>query len=106
MNKLRRNISLILAIAAAGLLAASLTLPLRHLRMEAPQYRANEALRVTVYPDRMSGDLKEIVVLNQYIGVHITEVLPQNRWLPQALLACAIAGIAAAFLPRFVRRAG
>jgi hypothetical protein len=100
----RRYISALLAAGAAGLLLVSVRLPLWHLRMEAPQYRDAEALRVTVYPGAMRGDLREIVVLNQYIGVHIPETLPQNRWLPLALLSAAALGIGASLLPRLVRR--
>ena len=37
----------------------------------------------------MRGDLREISVLNKYIGVRIPEHLPQLRWLPVALLAAA-----------------
>jgi hypothetical protein len=104
MNKIRRYLAPALALGAAGLLLVALKLPLWHLRMEAPQYRDDEALRVTVYPGSMRGDLREIVVLNQYIGVHIPETLPQNRWLPGALAAAAGLGILGSLLPRTVRR--
>jgi len=81
MNNGRRAklISLALTLPAAGLLVLSLTLPLWHLRMEAPQYRDEEALKVAVYPHALRGDLNEIRVLNQYIGVHIPAQLPQLR---------------------------
>ena len=52
----------------------------------------------------MRGDLREITVLNQYIGVHIPAVLPQSQWLPQVLLAAAALGIGASVLPRSIRR--
>src|SRR3954466_4308047 len=88
MNKVRRTIlPMALALLAAGSLLAAVKLPLWHLRMEAPQYKDQEALRVNVFAGSMSGDLREITVLNQYIGVHIPPVLPQASWLPQALLA-------------------
>jgi len=105
MNKqVQKLLPAALALVAAGLLAASLKLPLWHMRMEAPQYRENEALRVTVYPGAMRGDLREIIVLNQYIGVHIPETLPQNRWLPGAFIAAAVLGLGASVLPRGLRR--
>jgi hypothetical protein len=72
--------------------------------MEAPQYRDQEALRVNVFAGAMQGDLREISVLNQYIGVHIPATLPQSRWLPTALLAGAALGILASIFPAKIRR--
>lgn len=89
-----------LTAVAAALLVASVSLPLWQMRMEAPQYKNEEALRVLVYPNALRGDLQEIKVLNGYIGVHIPERLPQMRWLPGVLYAGAIAGLVAALLPR------
>ncbi len=105
MNKdTLRNVSAVLAVAAAAsLFTASLRLPLWRLRMEAPQYQGNEALRVHVYPGFMRGDLREIGVLNHYIGVRIPEHLPQLRWLPVSLLAAAALGLVAFALPRTAR---
>jgi hypothetical protein len=88
-----------LAAVAGLLLAASLGLPLWQMRMEAPQYRGEEALRVRVYPGSMEGDLREIAILNQYIGVRVPEVLPQSRWLPGAIVSAAGLGVLAAWLP-------
>ena len=101
-----KGASLLLAFLAAGLLATSLTLPLWQLRMEAPQYRDEEALRVAVYPNALRGDINEITVLNQYIGVHIPENLPQLHWLPAALLAAGTLGFAVALFSNRVRRYG
>jgi hypothetical protein len=91
-------------IAAGGLLLASLKLPLWQMRMEAPQYRDEEALRIAVHPNALRGDLQELAVLNQYIGVHVPATLSQFKWLPEALIAGAILGLAAAFFPRRMRR--
>jgi copper chaperone NosL len=105
MSKAKRTIAAItLAAVAAGFLVASLKLPLWHLRMEAPQYREEEALRVNVFAGSMNGDLGEINVLNQYIGVHVPEVLPQSRWLPSVLGGAAVLGILASLLPGTKRR--
>ena len=104
MSKAKRTIAaIILAAVGAGFLAASLKLPLWHMRMEAPQYREEEALRVNVFAGSMNGDLGEINVLNQYIGVHVPEVLPQSRWLPSVLGAAAVLGILASVLPGMSR---
>ncbi len=72
--------------------------------MEAPQYQGREALRVEVLPGSMRGDLNEIRVLNQYIGVTVPTRLPQTRWLPPVLLVGALLGLVAALLPRPMRR--
>jgi hypothetical protein len=105
MSKSRRTfLAIACAFVAAALLAAAIKLPLWHLRMEAPQYRDKEALRVSVFAGSMKGDLREITVLNQYIGVHIPETLPQSKWLPTALGIGAVLGIVAASLPLRIRR--
>jgi hypothetical protein len=95
-----KSIGLALTCSAAALLIFSLGQPLWQLRMEAPQYRDNEALKVTVFPNALRGDLGEIKVLNQYIGVHIPSQLPQLRWLPIALIAASALGVVGALLPR------
>jgi copper chaperone NosL len=105
MNKLwRRIISIALALVAAVLLALSLKLPLWQMKMEAPQYKDEEALNVVVFPGALRGDIREITVLNQYIGVHIPEQLPQLEWLPQALLAAGALGLLASVLPMAARK--
>jgi hypothetical protein len=101
----RRSIfAIILTVGAGALLLSSLKLPLWQMRLEAPQYRDEEALHVFVRPNAMGGDLKEISVLNQYIGVHVPENLPQFKWLPAALAASAFLGIAATLLKGSARR--
>jgi hypothetical protein len=87
-----------LAAASALLLVASLRLPLWQMRLEAPQYRDQEALHVAVHPAAMRGDLRELSVLQQYIGVHIPATLPQFKWLPAALVLAAAGGLLAGLL--------
>jgi copper chaperone NosL len=107
MSKVTRNILVMaLTMMAAICLVGATKLPLWSLRMEAPQYRDEEALRVTVFAGSMKGDLREITVLNQYIGVHIPAMLPQSKWLPAALLAAAALGMFASVLPIRARRPG
>jgi hypothetical protein len=105
LNKVRHLGSLALALIASALLLASLKFPLWHMRLEAPQYREQEALKVAVHPDALHGDLRELTVLNQYIGVHIPPTLPQFKWLPALLIAGAVAGFIAGLLRGSVRRA-
>ena len=93
-----------LTVIAAGLLLASLKLPLWQMRLEAPQYRDQEALHVAVHPNALRGDLKELTVLDQYIGVHVPPTLPQFKWLPAALTTGAVVGLLAGLLPGLARR--
>jgi hypothetical protein len=99
-----RLFTFLLTAAAAAMLVASLKFPLWHMRLEAPQYRDEEALKVAVFPNKYGGDLREIRVLNQYIGVHVPEALPQFKWLPLVLLSGAAAGLVGSTLPRRARR--
>jgi hypothetical protein len=102
---LMRGLPVVLAAGAAVLLLVSLRLPLWHMRLEAPQYRDEEALKIAVFPNRYGGDMREISVLNQYIGVHVPARLPQFGWLPALLAAGAAAGLVASFLSLRIRRA-
>jgi hypothetical protein len=105
LNKFWRNtISISLTAIAAALLALSLKMPLWKMKMEAPQYKDEEALRVVVYPGALRGDLNEITVLNQYIGVHVPHELPQLEWMPKALLAAGALGLLASFFPTRLRK--
>lgn len=96
--------SLALAAVACALLLISLKLPLWQMRLEAPQYRGEEALHISVHPNALHGDLRELSVLNQYIGVHVPPTLPQFTWLPAAIVAGAVLAICAALLPFRIRR--
>jgi nitrous oxidase accessory protein len=55
------------ALAAASLIAAAAWLPLWTLEMEAPQYP--KGLRLYAYGTGMTGDLRELNILNHYIGM-------------------------------------
>ncbi|HYT61462.1 MAG TPA: hypothetical protein VEL06_14895 [Haliangiales bacterium] len=95
---------ILLAILASAMLLVSLKLPLWQMRLEAPQYRDREALQVAVHPNSLRGDLRELSVLDQYIGVHVPPTLPQFKWLPGLLIAGAVFGFAAGLLRVPVRR--
>ena len=92
---LSRTLTLALTLLASALLLLSLKLPLWQMRLEAPQYRGPEALHIAVHPNALRGDLRELTVLDQYIGVHVPPTLPQFRWLPALLVAGASLGLLA-----------
>jgi hypothetical protein len=100
----KRVLPVALTTLAAVLLLLSLKLPLWQMRLEAPQYQDQEALRVAVYPNSFRGDMRELSVLDKYIGVHIPPTLPQFKWLPGLLIAGAAFGFAASLLRKSVRR--
>jgi len=101
-----RMFCFVLAALASALLLISLKLPLWQMRLEAPQYRDQEALHIAVHPNALRGDLKELNVLDQYIGVHVPPVLPQFKWLPGLLATGAALGLLVGFLGnRFRSRA-
>lgn len=77
----------------AALLVISLLAPLWITRMEAPQYREDEVLEVRVSAGRVDGDIHEIEVLNQYVGVHLpldTPELHASPWVLGGLLALSL----------------
>ena len=55
------------AVTAAALVALSSVLPLWTLSMKAPQYP--KGLRLDAYGSRMAGDIRELNILNHYIGM-------------------------------------
>jgi hypothetical protein len=99
-STLARFLPTVLTVSAAALLLVSLRLPLWHMRLEAPQYKGEEALKIAVYPNKYGGDLREIKVLNQYIGVHVPPTLPQFSWLPALFVGGAVFAVGAS-LPGF-----
>ena len=62
-----RGVRLVAACAAAGLVALASQLPLWSMTMRAPQYP--KGLRLYAYGTGMSGDLRELNILNHYIGM-------------------------------------
>lgn len=96
--RLSRVFPLALTALASALLLVSLKLPLWQMRLEAPQYRDREALHIAVHPNALRGDLRELTVLDQYIGVHVPPTLPQFKWLPGLLMAGAVLGLLAGLL--------
>ena len=81
------------------LLASPFLLPLWHMRMEAPQYKGEEALEVSVYAGRVTGDLKEIDTLNEYVGVRLPLEGIEMRIVPLAFGALTGLALVASLLP-------
>jgi hypothetical protein len=91
----------LLLVAAAALLGVTLLLPLWNLTMFAPQY--GDGLRMDIYAHTLQGgrngqDIKEINLLNHYIGMHdlANEDFTEFKWMPFALGALALLMLRAA----------
>ena len=85
----------LLLIAAAALIGITLLLPLWNLMMFAPQYP--DGLRMDIYSHKLEGgrngqDVKEINVLNHYIGMHdlSNEDFTEFKWMPFSLGVLAL----------------
>mgnify|MGYP003433237586 CR=1 FL=1 len=79
-----------MVLVAALLLATTYVLPLWNLTMFAPQYP--DGIRLDIYSHTLAGgnngqDVKEINVLNHYIGMRdlVTEDFTEFNWLPFAI---------------------
>jgi hypothetical protein len=94
------------AILASALLVISLKLPLWQMRLEAPQYRDREALHIAVHPNALRGDLRELNVLDKYIGVHVPSSLPQFKWLPGLLVTGSVLSLVIGFVGSRFRTRG
>ena len=93
----------LLIMGAAALLVVSYTLPLWNLTMFAPQYQ--DGLRLDIYSHTMVGgrggqDVREINVLNHYIGMRdlAVEDFTEFKWMPFVLGALALLFLRAAVL--------
>jgi copper chaperone NosL len=80
----------LLLLAAAVLIGVTLTQPLWNLTMFAPQYQ--DGLRMDIYAHELKGgrngqDIKEINLLNHYIGMHdlTNEDFTEFKWMPFAI---------------------
>lgn len=89
----RRWIILGLAVTAVGLYIAAFFLPMWGFYLYAPQYPFG--LTLSVYMNRVAGDVTEINILNHYIGM---AKLDQAAQLERQLAGYGVAGIALAVL--------
>jgi copper chaperone NosL len=102
-SRLHSSSRYILLGAALSLLIAYLT-PLWHIGLKAPQYP--EGLGMYIWVSRITGekpqDLNSINGLNHYIGMKPIEPesIPELRYMPIALAALVVTGVAVALIGR------
>jgi nitrous oxidase accessory protein len=70
----RRSPLIAAGVAAALLLGAALGLPIWRMTLHAPQYP--QGLRIVAYGDRLEGDLREINIINHYVGMATIDAVP------------------------------
>jgi nitrous oxidase accessory protein len=81
----------IAALVAAALLALALGMPIWRMTLLAPQYPGG--LHMTAYGDRFEGDVREINILNHYIGmkpIDQDEVLELRLFKPAMVALIAV----------------
>lgn len=89
-----------LLLAAAGLLAAAVFLPLWGMTLVSVQYP--EGLRMIVYPTYITGDITEINLLNKSIGMKpiSNDFFLELKVLPAAFMVIALLCVVGAFIRR------
>ncbi len=80
------NTSRILIVVATLAILPSIFLPTWTITLRAPQYP--QGLELTIYPNTVGGDVREINILNHYIGMHEIEAdeFPEFRFIPFFIL--------------------
>lgn len=95
----------VLGIVAAVLVLLAIGRPLWRAHLTAPQYPAG--LDLTVYGDRVEGDVAEITALNHYVGMRPYDIadFPETRlWVPTMVAALAAVGVSTWFARRWPGR--
>jgi nitrous oxidase accessory protein len=105
-----RAVRIAAALLAAGLVVQSAGLPLWSMKMQAPQYP--KGLRLDAYGSGMAGDIRELNIINHYIGmaaidpepaletalfpvgiallVSLCVLAPFHRWLRRGAIAACV----------------
>ena len=99
----RRAVRVGSGLLAAGLVALSAQLPLWTMTMRAPQYP--KGLRLSAFGSGMAGDLRELNILNHYIGMPPIEAPPLETAAFPIGIALLVALCLAAPAHRWLQRA-
>ncbi|MBI3982757.1 MAG: hypothetical protein HY337_07580 [Gemmatimonadetes bacterium] len=76
----------LLMVAATLAILPSIVLPTWTISLRAPQYP--DGLELRIYPNTVAGDVREVNLLNHYIGMHEIEPdeFPEFRFIPFFIL--------------------
>ena len=100
-----RVVRIVFGAVAAVLVVLAFGLPIWQARLEVLQY-PNRQLVLTAYGDRLVGDVKEVEILNHYVGVRVfdmSELAETALWVPVLIAAIGLIGVAT-FLRGWWRR--
>lgn len=87
-------------VVAAAILIPCIFLPVWTITLNAPQYPGG--LDIVIYPHTVAGQLREVNLLNHYIGMHeiAANEFPEFVFIPFFILRFATFGILAALIGR------
>lgn len=94
-----------LGVVAALLLLLAIGQPLWRAHLTAPQYP--QGLELTVFGDRVEGDIEEITALNHYVGMRPYDIadFPETMlWVPTMIVAIGAVAVSAWFGRRWPGR--
>lgn len=88
---------IIYSLGAALLMIASLWLPLWTMTLKAPQYP--DSLYLRAYGSYVTGDLREINIINHYVGMEVIDSVPapEMALFPYAIWTLVVLSLAAPF---------
>lgn len=94
------RVSRVLIVLATLALLPSIFLPTWKIGLRAPQYP--QGLELDIYPHTVKGDLREVNLLNHYIGMHeiAPDEFPEFRFIPFFILRFFALAVLAALVAR------
>lgn len=91
-----RVVRAVFGAIAAVLVVLAFSLPVWQARLEVLQY-PNRQLVLTAYGDRLEGDVKEVQILNHYVGVRVFDMADLDEtvlWVPALVGFFVLIGVA------------
>lgn len=91
-----RVVRIVFGATAAVLVVLAFSLPVWQARLEVLQY-PNRQLVLTAYGDRLEGDVKEVEILNHYVGVRVFDMADLAEtvlWVPALIGFFVLIGVA------------
>lgn len=91
-----RVVRIVFGAIAAVLVVLAFSLPVWQARLEVLQY-PNRQLVLTAYGDRLEGDVKEVQILNHYVGVRVFDMADLDEtalWIPALVGSFVLIGVA------------